>query len=299
MSVDGRGASTPGRVGSRLPNFLVIGAMKAGTTSLYEYLRHHPQVFMPDIKEVNFFNPLRNWRRGVEWYEQRFSDAGPGAVAVGEASTSYTKFPWIDGVPARIASVLGSDVRLIYVVRDPVERMRSQYLHHTITGQERRPIERALVEDEMYLNISRYAMQLERYRPYVADDHVLIVDSRDLRHRRSDTLRLIFGFLEVDPKWVAPTMDQEFLRSDDRRMKAPTLRRIRRIPRIRTIATYVPGPVKRLKRGWSQGLATQALDVEAATISDELRERLVASLRDDVAALRSVMPAGFDGWGIA
>ena len=299
MSVDGRGASTPGRVGSRLPNFLVIGAMKAGTTSLYEYLRHHPQVFMPETKEVNFFNPLRNWRRGVEWYEQHFSAAGPEAVAVGEASTSYTKFPWIDGVPERIASVLGSGVRLIYVVRDPVDRMRSQYLHHTITGQERRPIERALVEDEMYLNVSRYAMQLDRYRPYVGDDRVLIVDSRDLRHRRPDALRRIFGFLEIDPEWVAPTMHQEFLRSDDRRMKAPALRRIRRIPHIRTIATYVPEPLKRVKQGWSRGLSTQALDVEAATVSVELREELASSLRDDVAALRAVMPAGFDGWGIA
>ncbi len=299
MSVDGRGASTPGRVGSRLPNFLVIGAMKAGTTSLYEYLRHHPQVFMPETKEVNFFNPLRNWRRGVAWYEQHFSAAGPDAVAVGEASTSYTKFPWIDGVPERIASVLGSDVRLIYVVRDPVDRMRSQYLHHTITGQERRPIERALVEDEMYLNISRYAMQLDRYRPYITDERVLVVDSRDLRHRRADALRRILGFLDVDPGWVAPTMDQEFLRSDERRMKAPTLRRIRRIPRIRTIATYVPEPVKRVKKGWSRSLPTQALDVDAAIISDELREQLAFSLRDDVAVLRTVMPAGFDGWGIA
>src|SRR5215211_9390855 len=109
---------------SRLPNFLVIGAMKAGTTSLYHYLRHHPQVFMPEIKELNFFNPLRNWRRGVEWYEEQFEGIPDSVVAIGEASTSYTKFPWIREVPARITSVLG-EIRLIYVVRDPIERMQS------------------------------------------------------------------------------------------------------------------------------------------------------------------------------
>ena len=91
----------------RLPNFLVIGAMKAGTTSLYHYLRDHPQVFMPDTKEVNFFNPLRNWRHGVSWYEEQFRAAPAEALAVGEASTSYTKYPWVKDVPERITSVLG------------------------------------------------------------------------------------------------------------------------------------------------------------------------------------------------
>ena len=91
----------------RLPTFLVIGAMKAGTTSLYHYLRDHPQVFMPETKEVNFFNPRRNWHRGMTWYEEQFSAAPPGTVAVGEASTSYTKYPEVDGVPVGVLAELG------------------------------------------------------------------------------------------------------------------------------------------------------------------------------------------------
>jgi Sulfotransferase domain len=299
VSLDRQGSRPGASVAARLPNFLVIGAMKAGTTSLYQYLRHHPQVFMPETKEVNFFNPLRNWRLGVDWYAQRFADAGPEVLAIGEASTSYSKYPWIDGVPERIASVLGIEVKLIYVVRDPIERMRSQFLHHTITGQERRTIDRAFVEEPMYLNVSRYAMQLGRYRPTFPLDRVLIVDARDLRLRRAETMRRVFGFLGVDARWVAPTIDREFLRTDDRSMKAPSLRLIRRIPRIRTIATYVPEPIRRLKHGWSEGLAGRPLDRGSATISGELRERLTDALRDDVAELRTMMPADFDGWGIA
>ncbi len=281
-----------------LPNFLVIGAMKAGTTSLYHYLRDHPQVFMPETKEVNFFNPLRNWRRGVGWYADQFSAAPEDAGAIGEASTSYTKFPWIQGVPARIASVLG-DVRLIYVVRHPVERMRSQYLHNLATGQEWRPIAEAFVQESMYLNISRYAFQLDQFLPYVPRDRVLVLDSRDLRADRVPTLRRIFEFLEVEPNWVPLTVEQEFLRSVGRQMKPPSLRAIRRVPKIRTLSTYVPQPLKTLKHRLTSGLATQELDVEQALVPDELQRDLRRTLRTDVERLRAAyLGDDFDGWGI-
>lgn len=281
----------------KLPNFLVVGAMKAGTTSLYRYLRDHPQVFMPETKEVNFFNPLRNWRRGVGWYEGQFSAAPEDAIAVGEASTSYTKYPWIQGVPERICTVLG-DVRLIYMVRDPIERMRSQYLHQLATGQEWRPIEEAFVQEPMYLNISRYGLQLDQYVPYVPRDRILVIDSRDLRGRRVPTLRRIFEFLEVDPDWVPPTVEQEFLRSADREMKPSSLRAIRRIPRIRTLSTYVPQPLKTLKHRLTSGLATRGLDAGQAVLPDEFRRDLRRSMREDVVRLRPYLTEDFDGWGI-
>jgi hypothetical protein len=286
----------PGPV-PRLPTFLVIGAMKAGTTSLYHYLRDHPQVFMPDTKEVNFFNPLRNWRRGVGWYEACFRDAAAGTVAVGEASTSYTKYPWIDGVPERISDVLG-EVRLIYVVRHPIERMRSQYLHHLVTGQERRPIERAFVEESMYLHISRYAFQLEQYAPTVPQERIMVIDSRALRDDRLATLRRVFCFLDVDPGWVPATIDREYLTSAGRQMKPKTLRAVRRIPRIRTLSTYVPQPVKTIKRRLTSGLASDALDVRRAAIPEELERDLRRQLAPDVVALRRYLGSEHDGWGI-
>jgi hypothetical protein len=291
------GDRTAKRPAPRLPNFLVIGAMKAGTTSLYHYLRDHPQVFMPDTKEVNFFNPLRNWRRGVSWYEEQFRAAPTEALAIGEASTSYTKYPWVTGVPERISSVLG-EVRLIYVLRDPVERMRSQYLHHVATGQEWRPIEQAFREEPMYLNISRYAFQLDQYEPFIQRDRILVIDSRDLRDDRLPTLRGVFAFLGVEPGWVPRSVDREFLTSAGRRMKPSSLRALRRIPRIRTIATYVPEPMKTMKHRLTGGLATQELDVERGRISEALRDELERSLRPDVTQLRRFLGRDFDGWGI-
>src|SRR3972149_2256199 len=147
-----------------LPNFLVIGAPKAGTTSLYHYLRLHPQVFMPATKELSFFVEQNNWPRGRAWYEEQFSGA-VDAAAIGEASPRYTMYPQYAGVPARIADLL-PDIRLIYLVRHPIERMRSHYLDHVIYGAEKAPIEKALLDNPLYLNASRYDLQIEQYMPH-------------------------------------------------------------------------------------------------------------------------------------
>jgi hypothetical protein len=266
--------------------------MKAGTTSLYNYLRDHPQVFMPTTKEVNFFNPLKNWPRGIEWYEQQFEGAN-GAVAIGEASTSYAKFPWIEGVPTRIASVL-EDVKFIYVLRHPVDRMQSHYLHNLATGQEWRPIDEAFRAEPMYLNISRYALQLDQYMPVFPRDRFMVIDSRDLRYDRKATLRRIFAHLGIDEEWVPPVIDSEFFRSSDRQMKPSLLRRIRRIPNIQAISRFVPRPIKRLpiRLPWEE------LDRERGYLPDDLRRTLEDSLRGDVARLRAYMGNDFDGWGI-
>jgi hypothetical protein len=130
-------------------------------------------------------------------------------------------------------------------------------------------------------------------------EHLLIVESRDLREDRAASLRRVFSFLGVDAQWVPPTIEREFYRSSERRMKPALLRRIRRIPRVRTMAVYVPGPVKRLKQQLTKDLPTEDLDLSRASVSDEVIEQLRNSLREDVARLRPYMPEEFDGWGIA
>ncbi|HXF37675.1 MAG TPA: sulfotransferase [Actinomycetota bacterium] len=272
----------------------MIGAMKAGTTSLYHYLRSHPQVFMPDVKEPMFFDPRHNWHRGPSWYAGLFAAARPEHVALGEASTSYTKYPVVEGVPARIASVL-PHARLIYVLRHPIDRMRSHYLYLVSRGKERRPIERALLEDPHYLDVSRYAMQLEQYLPYFGPDRFLLLDSRDLAERRVETLRRVFGFLGVDEGWVPPLVDREFHRSADRRMPSPLGRAARAVPGLRRAARRLPGPVREVARR----ISAPRLDLARATVPEDLRRRLEDELREDVRRLRRYMPQGFDGWGIA
>src|ERR687895_490160 len=117
-----------------LPNFLIIGAAKAGTTSMWAYLREHPQVFMAEPKELHFFVAESNWKRGMRWYESHFQDA-TNAVAIGEACGAYTRFPRFRGVSERIASIV-PHARLIYLVRHPIDRMVSNYVLNLSLGVE-------------------------------------------------------------------------------------------------------------------------------------------------------------------
>ena len=131
-----------------LPNFVVIGAMKAGTVSLRHYLDEHPDVFLGrggTFGEPNFFTAEYNWPRGRGWYESLF-DGADQAAAIGECSPSYTMAPAFGGVPERMAQVV-PDARLIYLVRDPIARMRSMYMHQVSAGRERRRAEAALLDD--------------------------------------------------------------------------------------------------------------------------------------------------------
>jgi sulfotransferase family protein len=180
-----------------LPSFLLIGAMKSGTTTLYWYLQQHPDVFMATPKEPNFFND--HWHRGVGWYERLFAGAGR-ARARGEASVRYASYPDDPECPSRIASVV-PDARLLFVVRDPIARMRSHYLHEVAALRERRPVEQALRENPIYLDLSRYATQLERYLDHFPREQLLVVRAEDLFGDPFLVLPWVYGFVGVDPSW--------------------------------------------------------------------------------------------------
>src|SRR5215210_6346576 len=106
---DANGA--PARAGA-LPNLVVIGAQKCGTSGLHYHLGLHPEVSMSKPKELNFFIGERNWPRGEDWYRRHFD---PNAKVRGEASPNYTAFPQHVGVPERMASMV-PDAKLIYVL---------------------------------------------------------------------------------------------------------------------------------------------------------------------------------------
>ena len=275
-----------------LPNFLVIGAPKAGTTSLYHYLRLHPQVFMPATKELSFFVEQNNWPRGRAWYEEQFSGA-VDAAAIGEASPRYTMYPQYAGVPARIADLL-PDIRLIYLVRHPIERMRSHYLDHVIYGAEKAPIEKALLDNPLYLNASRYALQMEQYMPHYPRERLLIIRSEELRHARAPTLRRIYEFLGVATDWIPADVEREFHRTADRRMPRRLLGAVRRLPGFRAVRYLAP----RLRTELKTRVFMRQVDPRQSTIPDDLRGRLEEMLRDDVRRLRRYLGDHFDGWGI-
>ena len=276
-----------------LPHFVVIGAMKSGTTSLHEYLRTHPTVFMPAVKETHFFDATQgNWHRGLAWYESQFGWASPGDV-VGEASPGYTRHPAIPGVAGRLASVLPG-ARLVYLVRHPIDRMRSQYQQNVLYEGEPQSIDDALLGNPHYLDCSRYAMQLDQYLEHFPEDHILVVTSEDLKGRRIDTLRRVFEFIEVNPSWVPPNIEAEAHRSTDTRARSGIGRLARRLPAGRVISSVLPQPAV---RAWRRA-TSRPVPPDAFAIADETRRRLEEQLAPDVARLRRFLGDDFHGWGI-
>jgi hypothetical protein len=278
--------------GGILPNFFIIGAMKAGTTSLYHYLQDHPQVFMSTPKELHFFVEDWNWRWGWKWYQDHFSLAGD-AVAIGEASVTYSMHPTHPGVAARIFRFL-PHARLAYILRHPIDRIRSEYSHRVLIGKEKRPLERAVTEDSRYVNNSRYALQLERYLQYFPRDQLLLLTSDELRSDRMAAVRRVASFLGIDPDWTWPSLNEEHYRTDERRELPPLLARAREFRFVRALARPIPRPLKEAARR----PATQHLQLERAEVLGDVREELAGLLEDDQRRLRSYLGDAVDRWGI-
>ena len=263
-----------------LPTFLVIGAMKAGTTSLSRYLLSHPEIYMATPKELRFFSHDENWARGLDWYANYFRDA-TDTPARGEASTDYTKAHLYPEAAARIAATL-PDARLVYVVRDPVERIRSHYDHEVVTDAETRPIEQVVVEDPVYVDTSSYGRQLEQYLEHFDRAQILVVDADDLKHRRAETVKRIYDFLGVDPDFTTDELDREYYVTSSRSSLRPSVRAAKGNPLVKAIARHTPKGLK--KKLLRTSIAQRQPDEtrEPATVTPELRAELLERLDDDL-----------------
>jgi hypothetical protein len=289
---DGSGRTHPGaraRGSSRglaLPNLIVIGAQKCGTSGLHYYLGLHPEVSMSNPKELNFFIAERNWPRGLEWYSRHFD---PTARVRGEASPNYTAFPQHDGVPARIAETV-PDARLVYLVRDPIERIAAHWVHNYAKRREKGGLRETLLHpNTSYISRSRYFMQLQRYLAHFDSDRILVIENGDLRDHRAETLRRVFEFAGVDPSFTHPRFEQ-VRHSTSRKKRATRLgmrvqrlsrsRFGRRVPRRAWLALDVALPLSR-PISKPEGIA-EALGDEVLEVLHEDAERLRAHTGRDL-----------------
>jgi len=177
----------------RKPDFLIIGAMKSATTSLYHQLRRQSGIFMPDLKEPNYFSDAANFRRGQDWYESLFDDAHPDDLC-GEASTHYTKLPTFPDTVVRLKAALPS-ARLIYVMRHPVDRLVSQYVHQWSEREISCGLDEAIERYPELIAYSRYAMQIAPYIETYGRDAVLPVFFENLKSEPQGELERICRFI--------------------------------------------------------------------------------------------------------
>lgn len=160
--------------GGRLPDFVIIGAMKSATSTLYQWLRARPDVHMAWPKETNYFAVPKWWEMGIEWYTGQFSEATPGQLA-GEASVIYTSPQYADVAATRMAEAVPR-ARLIYIVREPIQRLRSHYRHEAQRHRETRSLLECLAEPgNTYLGHSMYHSRLEPYLRVFPREQILVL----------------------------------------------------------------------------------------------------------------------------
>jgi hypothetical protein len=247
-----------------LPNLLIIGAHKCGTTALHHYLSLHPEIFMSRTKELHFFVEELNWHRGLEWYQRYFRPGPPKAKSAkvyGESSPSYTNYPKYGGVPQRAYSVV-PDAKLILMVRDPLDRIVSHYRMERARSDGRQTFTEAALRHfrNPYIWQSMYWMQLRQFLDYYPISRVLVATQEELFRERRATLRRVFRFLGVDDSVDDPEFDAEINTSLEREEKA--------------FGKEAPPP----------------------TMTDEQRQKLVEHLQGDIEELRKHTGLRFDGW---
>jgi hypothetical protein len=279
----------PGSAGA-LPNLVVIGAQKCGTSVLHYYLSLHPEVSMSKPKELNFFIEERNWPRGADWYRSQF-DAE--ARVRGEASPNYTAYPQHEGVPERMHSVV-PEAKLIYMVRDPLERIAAHWVHNYAKRREKGTLAETLTHpNTSYVTRSKYAMQLELFLEHYPQEQVLVIQQSELRHQRLDTLRTVFEFIGVDPEFNHPRFEQERHQTSGKTRATRLAVRLEKMGRSRR-GRLIPSnfwlvlddrlPLRR---------AIKRPDVRAA-----LPPATLAELRADGERLRELTGRDFSNWKI-
>ena len=212
----------------RLPDFIIVGATKAGTTSLDFYLSLHPEIHMARPKESLFFidapEPLGRWGNGIDWYRGLFRSE---KRICGEASPAYTHAPALPGVPERMSRIV-PEAKLIYLVREPMERLKSHFLMQCRWHGEKLGLADFLAAnpESRCLLASDYGSQLQAYLNWFPLEQILLVESEELARNRSATLRRIFEFLGVDTGFSTPLFHHRRNVTDHQRIPNERGRRI-------------------------------------------------------------------------
>jgi hypothetical protein len=281
------------------PNFIVAGFKKAATTSIYEYLQQHPQVFMTRIKETKFFlyepdNPehvaasLKVFPvRSLETYTQLFAEAGE-ALAIGEASPGYAESR---KVAIRIHAEL-PQVKLIFSLRNPVDRAYSNYLMGLRNGVETRPAHRFFAESRARLQTMSYYNSLKIWYELFPRDQIKIVMYEELRRNGVRVMQEIYRYLGVDEHFAPDVSVQHNTggvpKSQARQKMVNFLRR------YRYLRTYIPQSLRTQFSKFARGNLAPT-----PSMSPEVRQLLTDLYRDDVQHLQELIQKDLSPWGFA
>jgi len=197
-----------------LPNFMVLGASKSATTTLYNILKNHDDIYAPSFKEPHFFNITNNFKKGLEWYEDTYYHSSDDYKAIIDFTPTYFYTP---SCAQRIYESLGADMKFIIILRNPVDRAYSHYLHSKRDGYENKDFIDALISEKSRIDSSRqkddilselrfsylaqgdYYKMLTNYLKYYSLDNFLIINfESEIANGLELTSKRISDFLDID-----------------------------------------------------------------------------------------------------
>ncbi|MFO8061369.1 MAG: sulfotransferase domain-containing protein [bacterium] len=281
----------------KLPNFLLIGSARSGTTSLYDNLIHHPDIYLSKVKEIEYFS--KYYDRGLDWYASHFRNHNNESI-IGEGSVSYS-WPNRADVPKRIRNTLGSDIKLVYMVRNPVKRAVSHF--YTFMDNHYKDIEEELFgpkdEDAIgtyYIETSRYSHFIEHYLRYFDRRNLKIIVFEDYIKDIEKYHKDVYSFLGLEnTDFMPPDID-----SKTNALKKPKsgiamkLYRALTYSRIRDILyPYIPNSFRRSSRQMYRKLFFKQFK---KNVPAEVEERLYNELENEITAMEKSLGRPLDIW---
>jgi hypothetical protein len=278
-----------------LRHFVLVGVARSGTTSLYHYLRQHPDICVSDIKEINFlaypgaaiadtqYPWLRFPVRTLDDYRALFAGANGRVPVDFSASCFHSPF-----AISRIREYLPA-AGLFVLLRDPVARAYSAYLNRVNKGYETRPPAQALVPGERAVDNGCYYQRLTDFRDAFGAERMRVWLFDDLSRRPRETLREIFGYLHVDP---AVDIDTTAVHNRGALPRSALAHRLLPSYRARRrLADALPSPV----RGAARRL-NRLNRASAPPLPDDVAARLRRHYADDVARLADLIDRDLNSW---
>jgi hypothetical protein len=261
---------------------IIIGAMKSGTSSLFTHLSNHPSICPAVIKEPEFFSK----KLGAEKYKTdnywSLFDIDPNLHQFTlDASTGYTKYPIESGVPKRIYEY-GLKPKLIYIVRNPFDRIRSHYNFMI------RKLEwKVNIDSPHLINVSNYYLQLEQYRPFFPLEDLLIVDFEELKTDHKGLLKKVYHFLGIS--------DHVFPKENKKVNETKTINRKELVFRssIRGRLSWVPSPIKKI----GNDIINSVFKKKQKQLTSSQRKRIYSTLKDDMLKFRKEYDFDVSSWG--
>ena len=276
------------------PTFVGIGAQKCASTWLYRVLQDHPDVYVSEEKELNFFS--YHFDRGYQWYQKHFGGREEQKV-FGEISPSY--FTESD-VPRRVFEYR-QDMKIIVSFRDPVQRALSNHRHEVRVGHLNSgdiSFEAGLANNPMYVQQGCYATHLKRWLEYFPSDRIFSVLMEDIQADPLGVARRLYEFVDVDPDFVPPSIEKRYNVSYANRSQG-----LRKLKDMAYSMASKPG----LRWTWSLGKALglrsayrkvntlpseEAIPEPPAELIDGLRDRFAPEVKD----LSRLLNRSLDAW---